>query len=181
MSRRKAPLAVLALASACWLAACGDSAEPPSYLRVGGGAPEQGLLLIHAYGCGACHVIEGVRGARGTVGPTLENYAERSLLAGIVPNTPENLVPWLINPLALDPQSGMPPMGISEAEARHIAAYLFTLGGERTEIWPGGPPLALRGREEPVLQAGDQPAAGPDPAETTPRTRRLDLDGVRRD
>ncbi|HEV7253476.1 MAG TPA: c-type cytochrome [Mesorhizobium sp.] len=174
----KTGLAGLALVSASWLTACSESPEPPTYLHVAGGVAEQGHRLVHAYGCGACHVIEGVRGARGTVGPSLENYAERSLLAGILPNTPEHLVPWLINPVAFDPQSGMPPMGLSEAEARHIAAYLYTLGGERTEIYPGGPPLALSGREEPVLQAGDQPTGGPDRADTTPRTRRLQGSGA---
>jgi cytochrome c2 len=161
--------------------ACSDAAEPPTFLRVSGGEPEQGRDLIYAYGCGACHTIEGIRGARGTVGPPLVDFAERTLLAGILPNTPRHLVPWLVNPVALDPQTGMPAVGLTDAEARHIAAYLYTLGAARTEIYPGGPPLELRGREEPALQAGGQPAGGPDRADTTPRTRFIERGAGRRE
>jgi mono/diheme cytochrome c family protein len=164
------------LLAACVVAlgACGASPEPPTFLRVAGGEPEQGRALIYAYGCGTCHAIEGIRGARGTVGPPLADYAKRTLLAGILPNTPRHLVPWLMDPVAFDPQTGMPNMGLSEAEARHIAAYLYTLGAGGAQVYPSGPPLELRGREEPVLQAGDQPVGGPDRAETTPRTRFLE-------
>jgi cytochrome c2 len=153
------------------LAGCNDAPVTPTFLQIAGGEPEKGRSLIYAYGCGTCHIVEGVRGARGTVGPPLVAYAERTLLAGILPNTPRNLVPWLIDPVALDPQTGMPAMGLSEPEARHIAAYLYTLGAAETRVYPGGPPLALRGREDPVLQAGDQPVSGPDRGDTTPSGR----------
>ena len=173
---RGVPRLILMIVALAWLAACGEAAEPPSHLHIGGASPDTGRRLIHAYGCGACHVIEGIRGARGTVGPPLANYAERSLLAGILPNTPEHLVPWLLNPVAFDSQSGMPPMGLSEDEARHIAAYLYAQGG-RTEIWPDGPPMPLRGREDAAPPAGDPLPAAPDGAGVTPRTRRLEFGG----
>jgi mono/diheme cytochrome c family protein len=181
MIARYLVLAAVAALCAAVLGACGDAVEPPSFLRVAGGEPAKGRDLIYAYGCGACHTIEGIRGARGTVGPPLVDYAERALLAGILPNTPRHLVPWLMDPVALDPQTGMPAIGLTEPEARHIAAYLYTLGAERTQVYPGGPPLELRGREEPVLRSGGQPGGGPDSADTTPRARFLERGAGRRE
>jgi mono/diheme cytochrome c family protein len=84
--------------------------------------------LILAFDCGACHTIEGVQSARGIVGPKLEQFAQRTILAGVVANVPRNLVPWLMNPPAISPKTAMPAMGINEAQARDIAAYLYTLG-----------------------------------------------------
>lgn len=161
-------LRAIAACALAGLAGCGDAPAPPSHLHVAGGDPEHGRGLIRAFGCGTCHLVEGVRGARGTVGPPLVNYAERKLLAGILPNTPRNLVPWLIDPPRIDPRTGMPPVGLSEAQARHIAAYLYTLGSADAQVYPNGPPLEVRGREEPVLQAGDQPTGGPDRGDPTP-------------
>jgi mono/diheme cytochrome c family protein len=173
-------LAAFVAACPAGLGACSDATEPPSFLRVAGGEPAQGRDLIYAYGCGTCHTIKGIRGARGTVGPPLVDYAERTLLAGILPNTPRHLVPWLMDPVALDPQTGMPAMGLTEPEARHVAAYLYTLGAARTQVYPGGPPLELRGREEPVLQSGGQPVGAPEGAETTPRARFIERGAGRR-
>ncbi|HEX2137141.1 MAG TPA: cytochrome C [Microvirga sp.] len=135
------------------LGACGDAGAPPAFLQVPGGDPERGRSLIYGYGCGTCHVIEGVRGARGTVGPPLVDYAERRLLAGVLPNAPRYLVPWLMDPPALDPQTGMPALGLTEPEARHIAAYLYTLGASRAQVYPNPPALELRGRGAPGAQA----------------------------
>jgi mono/diheme cytochrome c family protein len=163
------------------LGACTEGSELPTYLRVAGGEPDQGRRLIHAFGCGTCHRIEGIRGARGTVGPPLADYAERSLLAGILPNTPRHLVPWLMDPPAFDPQTGMPNMGLTEPEARHIAAYLYSLGSARTRVYPPYPPLELGGRAGQAPPDGGQSAAGQDPAETTPRTRFLERGAGRRD
>lgn len=35
---------------------------------------------------------------------------------------------WIMNPQDVDPGSPMPNLHVTEAEARHIAAYLLTLG-----------------------------------------------------
>jgi cytochrome c1 len=138
---------------AAGIAACTEPAEPPAFLRIVGGEPERGRGLIQAYGCGTCHVIAGVRGARGRVGPPLEKFAERNLLAGAMPNVPRNLVAWLIDPPAVQPQTGMPAVGLSEADARHIAAYLYTLGTARAESYASGTLLEL-GRQ------ADEPSRG---------------------
>jgi cytochrome c2 len=123
------------------LAACGRP-EPPAHLRIVGGDAERGRLLVQRYACGSCHTIEGIRGGNGVVGPPLTDYAQRVLLAGIVPNTPRTLVPWLMNPPAMAPNTAMPNLGITEPEARDIATYLYTLGAEKVRTWRPDTPSA---------------------------------------
>ncbi len=79
------------------------------------------------YGCGTCHAIPGIPGADGMVGPTLEHFSERSLLAGRLPNTPDNLMQWIQHPQHVHPGSDMPEMGVTDADARDMAAYLYSL------------------------------------------------------
>src|SRR3712207_4256534 len=65
-----------AAAAVAALGACGDASAVPDHLRIAGAEPERGRTLIQAYGCGTCHHIGGVRGARGTVGPALDDFAQ---------------------------------------------------------------------------------------------------------
>lgn len=91
------------------------------------GDADRGAAAIQRYGCGACHRIPGIPGAHGIVGPSLAKMAERGYVGGILANTKPNLIRWLLDPPRLDPTTAMPNMGLSEAEARDIAAYLYTL------------------------------------------------------
>ena len=150
---------LLTLTALTGLAACSDSQEPSSRLAIASGEPEQGHTLIQAYGCGTCHTIENVRGARGKVGPRLEQYAQQHLLAGFLPNTPQNLIAWLIDPVALKPTTGMPAQGVTEAEARHMAAYLYSLGRDEMQVYPPDPPLPLRAENEVAADIPNPPAA----------------------
>ncbi|HEY7384201.1 MAG TPA: c-type cytochrome [Beijerinckiaceae bacterium] len=125
------------------LAGCSDPPGVPEHLRIVGADPERGRALIRAYGCGTCHSIDGVRGARGTVGPPLNAFAQRSVVAGILPNTPRVLVSWLMDPPALDPRTAMPAMGLDGRQARDVAAYLYTLGAAGAPVYPPDPPLDL--------------------------------------
>jgi mono/diheme cytochrome c family protein len=109
------------------LAACSEAA-PPAHLAIPGADPDRGRALIADYGCGACHFVEGVPGANGLVAPPLENFANRTLLAGTFPNVPRFLVPWLMDPPDLKPETAMPNLGVSDRQARDIASYLYTLG-----------------------------------------------------
>jgi cytochrome c1 len=93
-----------------------------------GGDPERGRAAMLRRPCGACHEIPGVAGAAGKAGPPLTHFAGRAYIAGRVANTPANLVQWIENPHSIDAHSAMPPMGVGEAEARDMAAYLYTLG-----------------------------------------------------
>lgn len=117
--------ALLALAALVSLSACDKG--PAEGAVVGGGSPQRGAQLIREYGCGACHRIPGIAGAAGQVGPPLERIARRAYLGGVLPNYPESMVQWLLDPQAADPRSAMPAVGLDEAEARHITAYLYTL------------------------------------------------------
>lgn len=96
-------------------------------MAITGGDPARGRGLILAYGCGYCHVVPGVRQARGLVGPPLEHVASRVYLGGAVPNTPGSLQRWLRNPPALAPGTAMPNVGVTERDARDLAAFLYTL------------------------------------------------------
>lgn len=166
----------LTILGAAGLAACNDASDRSALLTIEGGDPEHGRSLIHAYGCGTCHTIDGIRGARGRVGPQLRDYAQQHLLAGFLPNAPRYLIAWLMDPVALKEDTGMPSLGIDEMEARHIAAYLYSTGSGRGDTYPPDPPPTLR-RHEPSLGELDRTVA--DPAETNPRTRRIvpNLDG----
>jgi Cytochrome c2 len=91
------------------------------------GNPAHGKILIAQYGCTSCHMIPGIDGARGEVGPSLDHVATRPLLTGKLPNNPQNLTMYLQNPQMAGPQNAMPNLGVKADEARDIAAYLYTL------------------------------------------------------
>jgi cytochrome c1 len=42
-------------------------------------------------------------------------------------NTPDNLMLWIRNPPGVDPLTAMPDTGVTEGDARDIAAFLYTL------------------------------------------------------
>jgi cytochrome c len=94
---------------------------------VTGGDAERGRAAIARYSCGACHQIAGVSGASGRVGPRLDHIGEQTIIAGRLPNIPDSLVHWIRDPQAIAPGNAMPTLGISDATARDIAAYLYTL------------------------------------------------------
>ena len=98
-------------------------------LQVQGADAEHGRALIKDYGCGACHSVPGVLGADGTVGPPLSGMADRAYIAGILTNAPGELTRWLINPPYFSQGTAMPDLGVTEGDARDMAAYLYTLGG----------------------------------------------------
>ena len=115
-------LVLLALGAGCR----GSGYAPPGPVVIGGN-PDRGRRVILSQRCGDCHTIPGVRGARGVVGVPLERFALRTFIAGEVPNTPDNLVSWILDPQRIEPHTAMPNLGLDEREARDAAAYLYTL------------------------------------------------------
>ena len=113
---------LLAAALCAFLAGCGEKTVRP----VEGGDATLGKRLIEQYQCASCHAIPGAAGAGSNAGPALDSLAKRSYLAGGIPNLTPNLVQWLIDPPAMKPGTMMPNLGVSEAEARHMAAYLYS-------------------------------------------------------
>jgi cytochrome c1 len=47
--------------------------------------------------------------------------------AGELPNTTENLVKWVRFPRSVEAHTAMPAVGLSEQQAKDVAAYLYTL------------------------------------------------------
>ena len=138
---RRAPPVVLALLAAWLVPACAGSAlaTPTPHPGVGGesvapltpapnvaGDPENGRKLVMAKGCAGCHTVAGVPGAAGVAGPVLNNVVLRPTLAGQVPSSPDNMVRWLLDPPAMKPDTTMPRLGLTEGEARDLAAFLYS-------------------------------------------------------
>ena len=92
-----------------------------------GGRPMAGLAAMEKYGCGSCHNVKGLPRRPTGIAPDLEKLSSRAYIGGVIDNTPRNLVNWIINPPAVDPLTAMPAVGVTEEDARHIAAYLYYL------------------------------------------------------
>lgn len=120
--------AVLATAAALLAAACGNEAER---MRRGaaltGGDPHRGREQIRQYGCNTCHTVPGVRGADAQVGPPLAGVGGRMYIAGVLSNTPANMILWVKDPPSVDSLTAMPNTGVTDRDARDIAAYLYSL------------------------------------------------------
>lgn len=122
---RSSPL-VIALLLACLGCGSRDDAQRTAQATTGGDA-RRGAAAIGRYGCGSCHVIPGVSGAVGKVGPPLAGIGDRVYLAGELQNTPDNMMKWIQNPQAINPKTVMPNVGVTAQDARDIAGYLYTL------------------------------------------------------
>ena len=118
--RQRLPLVLLLAATVVVGTACGAH---QSGIAVGGGArASRAPGEIARYGCGSCHTISG----DADIGPNLGDFARRRYIAGLLPNTPANLVAWIRNPQRIDPGNVMPDLGVTPREARDIAAYLYS-------------------------------------------------------
>jgi cytochrome c1 len=101
--------------------------EAIAYTVDTGGTAARGREIIEQRNCGTCHTIPGIRRARGVVAAPLYWFSRRTFIAGQLPNTPENLVRWVRSPQSIEPRTAMPTVGLSEQDARDVAAYLYTL------------------------------------------------------
>ncbi len=126
-------LAAAALALA--LTACtGGQSNQPAAPKPNQPTPDPALVdagkqLVAQKGCGGCHAIPGIPGATGTLGPNLAGVANRSTIAGgvITHNGPDDLKRWVMDPPTAKPGTAMPNLGLTDAEATRIAAFLETL------------------------------------------------------
>lgn len=117
----------VSLAAACLtgLVACAEQGQGPRVLA--GTDPSNGLELIRTHGCAACHSIPGVAWPQGRTGGSLAGVGARPLIAGRLPNQPEIMTAFVRDAPSLLPDGGMPSMPLTEAQARDVAAYLYTL------------------------------------------------------
>lgn len=116
----------VAMTALLFVAAC----KPPTDARwpADPAAAKRGLAVIERVQCAACHEIAGVAWPKGRTGPPLLDIGDRGLIAGAVPNRPDLLAAFVRNAPAVKPGSAMPPMPVSAAESRDIAAYLYERG-----------------------------------------------------
>ena len=61
------------------------------------------------------------------MGPPLDRMAVRSFIGGVLENTPQNMVRWLLAPQRFVPDGAMPDLGVPDGDARDMATYLETL------------------------------------------------------
>jgi cytochrome c len=103
----------------------GCARQPPDEDPLTGGNPRVGRQLLARYGCAACHEIKGIAHSDSKVGPSLTDMREQAYVAGVIPNSASNLIRWIRHPREVDPKTAMPELGVSEAEARDMVAYLY--------------------------------------------------------
>jgi cytochrome c len=92
---------------------------------ISGGNADRGKQRFAAYGCGGCHSLSGIPGARGLVGPTLDGIGSRVMIGGRLENTPDNLMLWIGDPQRVSPGTAMPNLGVTPQDRRDIAAFLY--------------------------------------------------------
>jgi cytochrome c2 len=116
-----APLVLIALAG------CSGKTDPPPEQTIPGASAARGAKLIRHYGCGGCHTIPGIGTAHGVIAPPLTKFSDRMFISGVMSNEPQNLVHWIRFPQNVIPGVNMPDMGVTQKDAKDIAAYLYTL------------------------------------------------------
>ena len=94
-----------------------DQAARANAYGITGGDPQRGIAAVSKYGCGSCHTIAGNRSAHGLVGPPLTGIGNRMYVAGVLENTPDNIVRWIQHPKAVDDKTVMPDLGVTQQDA----------------------------------------------------------------
>lgn len=88
---------------------------------------QQGKQAFLSNACVGCHTIAGTT-AQGKVGPDLTHVgSRRTIAAGVLPSTPENLARWVRNPQEVKPGTLMPDLNLSETTIDALVAYLESL------------------------------------------------------
>lgn len=116
---------VLAGAGTAAVVVSGQQQQSDVALALTGGDASRAPPLLRRYGCAGCHTIPGIPGADGQVGAPLRDMRSRVYVGGVLPNNADNLIRWIVSPTTFNPKSAMPRTGVSESEARDIAAYLY--------------------------------------------------------
>jgi cytochrome c oxidase subunit 2 len=105
-----------------WRASQGRAADEPA----GDAVVAHGQHLF-AERCAGCHSIRGTDAA-GLQAPDLTHLgSRRTLAAGTLTNTPDHLLDWIEHAQQIKPESLMPDIALTSAEAAALSAYLATL------------------------------------------------------
>lgn len=106
-------------------AASDTEAECPRPTTAGPYSIERAQIMLRQYACDNCHIIEGMVGPITHIGPSLVNWHERKYIAGVLPNTQQNLVQWIVDPQGVSPHTLMPDLEVIEPHAEQMARYLM--------------------------------------------------------
>jgi cytochrome c oxidase subunit 2 len=105
-----------------WLDAMRQSGREPQDSTV-----RRGRDVFMRGRCAGCHAIRGTDAA-GQIAPDLTHIATRRTLgAGALPNTSENLAVWIQDPQRVKPGNQMPPNPLTADDLQALVAYLETL------------------------------------------------------
>jgi cytochrome c2 len=132
-----------------------QAADIAAFLTDGASTPEpapwmagadraRGRELLDVKGCGVCHEMTGTAPLQGALLPSAAAVGDLARAVRLAPDlrftrdrwTPSSLVAWLLDPQQIKADTLMPKMGLSQDEARSLAAYLLTA--------PLGPVAAVR-------------------------------------
>jgi len=98
--------ALIALSAAVAAMTWGAQHESEAVARaMTGGDPSRAPHLIRRYGCAGCHTISGISGGDGQVGGPLTNIKHRVYVGGVLPNSANNLVRWIVSPQDFSPRT----------------------------------------------------------------------------
>jgi cytochrome c oxidase subunit 2 len=101
--------------------------ENQSQPAVEDAAVREGKTAFVSQSCINCHQVRGTP-AVGNYAPDLTHLMSRkTLAAGILDNTPENLAAWVRDPQAIKPGCLMPAFGLDDRQQNLIVEYLLTL------------------------------------------------------
>ena len=102
-----------------WAIGTGRTATPDQAAQM---AEVGKRLYQNKYGCNGCHSIAG---EGGKVGPALDRAGFRLNATWVYR--------WLKNPQAMKPETRMPALGLSDADAKAVSMYLSTLRAQKAE------------------------------------------------
>ena len=86
----------------------------------------EGEEIFLSASCAGCHTVRGTT-AQGTLGPDLTHLATRETIAGVLPNTYEDLYAFVADPHPFKPGVSMPPSELSTDEIQAVVDYLIGL------------------------------------------------------
>jgi cytochrome c oxidase subunit II len=108
---------------AAWLERQAGPAREPDTEQL-----EAGRAAFLDSGCGACHVVRGVPGAVGDLGPDLTHVGSRLMIAGFLEGNVGNLGGWIASAQHLKPGNRMPSFDqLDGPTLRAMAAWLESL------------------------------------------------------
>lgn len=129
-TRGTAPTATTAAQTATTPTAQAQATQPTTQATQpagGGGNVAEGTALFTSKGCIACHTVQSIPAARGTIGPELTKVSTNSQVAGTLPMSEQSIKTWLANPPGVKPGTAMPNLGLSPQEINNLTAFLLTL------------------------------------------------------